>query len=352
METSSITIPLTKNEELCKYYYEHGLSLDALLKDDSHFSGAADFDVEAFKGDTLTEFAREVRFYNEDKIIPEGTDISILLHPRYMPTRPHSHEYIEFAYLLEGECEQIIKGDVHTMKQGDLFLLAPGTEHFDKAYADDILLIYIMAKKKTFGRAFLSLLGHNDILSSFFSQIIFNNKTDSYLAFRTAGDSSIKNLVLQMYKDSKNPDDYSARLLNIQFEWLCLHLLRNHVSHIKILEGKTNSIVVELISYIKENFKTVDLDDVCDRFCYSKGHIQRVLKKSTGQTFNEILTKTKIEQACLLLKNNSISVHDIAGAVGFNDGSHFHRMFKKYMGMTPAEYRKTLGNSVANNDTV
>ena len=335
-------IPLTPNEQLCKYYYEHGLNVEALLDDNAVSSGAGQFDLDAFKNDKLTEYAKEVQCFNEDKIIPPGSDVMLVLHPRYMPTKAHSHEYIEFAYLIEGECEQIIKGDHHIMKQGDLFLIAPGTEHFDKVYSDDILLVYIMARKTTFDTAFLSLLGYNDVLSSFFSQIIFNNKSDSYMAFKTAGDKSIKNIILQMYRDSKNEDDYTARILNVQFEWLCLHLLKNHVANVKVLDEKKTSVVIEILSYIKDNFKTVNLDELCEKFCYSKGHIQRILKKSTGQTFNEIVTQTKIERACILLKNNSLTVQDVSSAVGFNDNSHFHRMFKKYKNQTPAEYRKTL----------
>lgn len=337
-------IKLTQNEELCKYYYEHGLNMEALLSEDSDSVIDGQFDIAAFKSDKHTLFATEVRQFNEDKVIPPGHDVMILRHPRYMPIKKHSHEYIEFVYLLQGECIQYINDEPHVMQAGDLFLLAPGTFHSDKSYSDDILLFYIMARKSTFDSAFLSLLGHNDLLSAFFGQIIFNDKKDSYLIFKTAGDNTIENLIYQMYMDSLEKDKYTARMINIQFEWLCLHLLKHHISHIEMLdEEKTSVNVVEILTYIEDNFKNVDLDSVCDKFCYSKGHIQRLIKKSTGFTFNEIVTKAKLRRACILLRNNILTVQDIAGAVGFHDNSHFHRMFKKYIGLTPAEYRKEHG---------
>lgn len=334
-------IKLTENEQLCKYYYEHGLNMEALLSDSADSTAAGNFDVTAFKEDTLTMFAREIREFNEDVIIPHGHDVMIVRHPRYMPTKKHAHEYIEFAYLVQGECTQYINDVPHEMKPGDIFLLAPGTTHSDESYNDDIILFYIVTRKSTFDTAFLSLLGHNDILSAFFSQITFDNKQNSYLVFKTGEDSALQNLVYQMYCDSLEHDKYSARLTNVQFEWFCLHLLKNHIAHIEMQdENKISINVIEILSYIQDNFKAVDLDTICRMFNYSKGHIQRLIKKSTGFTFNEIVTKAKLRNACSLLHNNNLTIQDISGAVGFNDNSNFHRMFKKYMGLTPAEYRK------------
>lgn len=334
-------IKLTEYEELCKYYYEHGLDMDTLLSGNTDYDVVGNFDIAGFKKDTLTQFARQIKEFNEDVIIPQGHDVMIAMHPRYMPTKKHAHEYIEFAYLVQGECTQYINDIPHEMKPGDIFLLAPGTAHCDESYSDDVIIFYIMTRKSTFDTAFLSLLGHNDILSSFFAQITFDNKQDSYLIFKTNQDTALQNLVYQMYKDSLEHDAYSARLINVQFEWFCLHLLKKHISHTEILDQNKISInVVEILSYIQDNFKTVDLDCICDRFSYSKGHIQRLIKKSTGYTFNEIVTKAKLKNACSLLHNNALTIQDIAGAVGFNDNSHFHRMFKKYIGLTPAEYRK------------
>ena len=96
----------------------------------------------------------------------------------------------------------------------------------------------------------------------------------------------------------------------------------------------------KILYFIEEHYRTVTLDEVCERFNYSRGHVQRILKKNTGETFTEFVTNIKIKRACELLKNHALPIRDIAEAAGFNDESNFYRSFRKKTGLSPASYRK------------
>ncbi len=332
---------LTQNEALCKYFYLNGLCVDELISGKEPAAHTGIFDIAAFQNDKYTLFAKAVHQFNEDLLFPLNIDVSILRHPRYMPVKTHSHEFLEFVYMCEGECVQYIDEKTHHLVEGDLFLLAPGTFHTVRSYSDECILFYIMARKSTFDTAFLSLLSHNDILASFFAQTIYNNDKDVYLQFKTAGDVSLKNLVCQMYDDSLDGGKYAARLINVQFEWFCLNLLKNHMSHVELVHENRSSVnIIGILNYISDRFKTTTLDEVCSHFGYSRGHIQRLIKKNTGLTFNEVLTQARLRRACKLLKNNTLTVQDVAEGVGYGDVSNFHKVFKKSFGITPAEYRK------------
>jgi len=65
----------------------------------------------------------------------------------------------------------------------------------------------------------------------------------------------------------------------------------------------------------------------------------RAFKREQGQTFRDFLIQFRVNQAAILLRNSRSSVLDIAYAVGFNDPSHFARMFRRYIGVTPSTYR-------------
>lgn len=54
----------------------------------------------------------------------------------------------------------------------------------------------------------------------------------------------------------------------------------------------------------------------------------------------EYINRKRIEAACRLLSETQLSVQEISEKVGFSDKSHFYRMFSKFMGGTPAEYRE------------
>lgn len=336
--------PLTKNELLCKHFYLNGLCVDKLIEGGRNTDHANTFDIAAFQNDKSTLFAKTVHQFNEDLLFPLNTDVSILRHPRYMPIKVHAHDFLEFVYMYEGNCVQYLDDKPYHLIEGDLFLLAPGTFHTVHSYDDACILFYIMVRKSTFDTAFLSLLSHNDILASFFAQTIYNDEKDIYLQFKTSGDITLKNLVRQMYDDSLNEGKYTARLLNVQFEYFCLNLLKNHINHIKLIQEKRSiANIIGILNYIFDCFKTVTLDEICARFRYSRGHIQRLIKKNTGFTFHEVLTQTKIQHACELLKNQSLTVQNVAEAIGYGDISNFHKVFKKQMkGITPAQYRKSV----------
>ena len=63
-------------------------------------------------------------------------------------------------------------------------------------------------------------------------------------------------------------------------------------------------------------------------------------KRRTGTTINQYLTNLRIEQAKLLLRDNSLKLYHVADQVGYEDAAYFARIFKNQTGMTPFEYRE------------
>lgn len=342
-----IKIPLSPNEQLCKYFYQQGLDLDPLLSSASSVEKIQDFDVRAFREDKTTlyaEFSDAVSRFNEDTMIPGGADVSIQLHPRYMPVKSHSHEFIEFVYVYQGNCVEYAGEIPYEMSEGDLFLHAPGSWHHMDIFEDDCIVFHIIARHSTFDTVFLSLLNHNDLLATFFAHVIYGKRQGSYLHFKTADDRVLKDWIYQMYLDNLQQDDYSARLLNIQFEWLCVRLLRFHLNDFAFSGSEqTSGNTIDVLNYILDHYKDASLADVARKFHYSDSQLQRIIKKNTGRSFNDLLLQTRLKKACALLKNNSLTIQEVAENSGFHDLSNFHRAFKKAMGITPARYRKGHG---------
>ncbi len=65
----------------------------------------------------------------------------------------------------------------------------------------------------------------------------------------------------------------------------------------------------------------------------------RKFRAAFGMTFREYLVRARINEARRLLMANTISVTGVAYSVGFNDGSHFARLFKRFTGVSPSDYR-------------
>ncbi len=111
-------------------------------------------------------------------------------------------------------------------------------------------------------------------------------------------------------------------------------------------EMLTNETVKQLIQYLKSHYsETITLGSASEIVHLCPVYLSRLVKKETGNTFLEILTRVRMEQACNMLRDPNNKVYEIALAVGIKDSKYFSQIFKRYYGMTPVEFRQNLLNN-------
>lgn len=95
-------------------------------------------------------------------------------------------------------------------------------------------------------------------------------------------------------------------------------------------------------NYIAEHYnETFTLEEVANHIQYSAVHLSRIFKKATDQTPLQYLINLRLREASrLLLSEQSLNVAAIGERVGYEDPFYFSRMFRKYIGVYPSEYRK------------
>ena len=77
----------------------------------------------------------------------------------------------------------------------------------------------------------------------------------------------------------------------------------------------------------------------------SEPHLARLYRAGTGRTIVERLTELRLQVAKSLLLESTLSVTQVAGEVGIISFSHFNRIFKLAVGVTPGDYRRSGGNA-------
>ena len=97
--------------------------------------------------------------------------------------------------------------------------------------------------------------------------------------------------------------------------------------------------LLEITNYIYANYKDVTLDDLSEKFFLSKPYLSKYIKEKSGLTFGDILKQVRMKKARAMLKSSSATVESIAESVGYQNVEHFNRIFKKYVGKTPSQYR-------------
>ena len=71
----------------------------------------------------------------------------------------------------------------------------------------------------------------------------------------------------------------------------------------------------------------------------SASHFSSLFRKATGMSPMDYFIHLKLQKACLLLYSSSIKIKDVALAVGYEDPYYFSRLFKKYLKLSPDQYR-------------
>ena len=88
--------------------------------------------------------------------------------------------------------------------------------------------------------------------------------------------------------------------------------------------------------YPNTNLKLADYADMC---CVSKFHFARIFKEVTGDTPLNYRNKIRIDLAKELLENDYLAVCEIAESLGFASAAYFSDSFKRFVGISPSEYR-------------
>ncbi|AZK45939.1 response regulator transcription factor [Paenibacillus lentus] len=105
--------------------------------------------------------------------------------------------------------------------------------------------------------------------------------------------------------------------------------------------GKHRQAVDFMMEYIHEHYaEDITLAGLADKVYISRNYLSMIFKNITGETFNNYLTRVRIEKARELLMEKKVLVYEVAEMVGYKNVPYFSTVFKKITGMNPTEIVK------------
>lgn len=105
-----------------------------------------------------------------------------------------------------------------------------------------------------------------------------------------------------------------------------------------------NHTIEDAKKYISANYqKDLSLDEISKKLNISPYYFSKLFKEEVGENFIEYVTAMRINKAKELLKDMDRSIKEVGICVGYSDPNYFSRIFKKYEGKTPTEYRESIG---------
>ncbi len=287
------------------------------------------------------------KHHNQTEMIQEhiihniGTSFSHIVYDRF--TMPwHYHEEYELILITSGGGKRFVGDYVDDFKPGDLVLLGANLPHYHMCYG----LVSNDTKQ----------ISSCEVIQ--FTNNIFPNNIDSLEEFVIISDLLQRSRYGIKFTDPSTSNRIKKimtridSLKGIKRVYVLMHILEilGKLPNYKLLTSpdyyssinlnNTSNITNRVYKYLLENFKSkVSLKELSLSFGFNTTALCRYYKRRTQKSIFESLKEIRINFACKLLINSSLSISQIAYECGYDNISNFNRQFKSILGMTPSEYK-------------
>ncbi|MCZ4225412.1 GlxA family transcriptional regulator [Pedobacter rhodius] len=164
--------------------------------------------------------------------------------------------------------------------------------------------------------------------------------------YSSGGASSYWNLLLHII------EKYAGRELSIMAaKFFAIEIDRQSQSPFIMFNGQKkheDEPVKRAQEFIEQNYKEkLSVEELADRFAIGRRHFERRFKKATNNTPSEYIQRVKVEAAKKQLENSSKNVNEVMYDVGYLDSKSFRAVFKKFTGLSPADYKQKYNRQAA-----
>ena len=98
-------------------------------------------------------------------------------------------------------------------------------------------------------------------------------------------------------------------------------------------------MILKLLRYVEDHYADASLSEAAKLLFTDIYTLSRTIRKQTTKTFTMLVQDKRLSQAAFYLRNTDRNVDDISIAVGYENISYFHRIFRQKYGMSPAKFR-------------
>lgn len=247
----------------------------------------------------------------------------------------HFHQFYEIHILLDQQASHIIEGNYYDIQPYDMVLLRPSLLHktqYPEGAPKKRLIINFAIPQNT--------LGLEDAFHSVFS--VFDEQLPIF-RFSEEIRQYIFNSINEIFTLSKQPSSINPLIIHSKFLAFLGSIYQHRADNIYSQPEASNSIIhkmYSITSYIHSHYADeLSLDFLSTQFFISPYYLSHQFKKITGFTLTTYIQMTRIRNAQQLLIYSHMKITEIAERCGFTSFSQFNRVFNKFNGLSPSQFR-------------
>jgi AraC-like DNA-binding protein len=277
-----------------------------------------------------------------EKIIPSfGSSLLVKKHVQFLKTKKafwHFHPEIELVYVNKGKGKRHIGNHISYFNNSQLVLIGGNLPHL--GYMDRLTTngseTLIQFKPDFLGATFFKIPEMATIAKLFERAkkgVRFNIEIKKRIGAKIEALVNLESTekiisFLDILKELATTDDYT--------------LLNANGFAFESVSQDSNKIEI-IYKHINDNFKEhISLDEVSNLVSMTVPAFCRYFKKSTGKTFTKLVNEYRVVHATKLLAESNMSVTNISFDCGFNNFSHFNKLFKEFTGKSASIYRSEM----------
>lgn len=257
----------------------------------------------------------------------------------------HNSLNLIFIFFIKGRGTIKIEGTSYDIHEGDVILLNP-SERFlfnvdDNCFHERIVLFTNMKMFKAFP------CDCSSVFSLFYKR---TNGTGNQLSSKMVTKHGVDRLFFELVDIMREKSETSTPLSICKIvEILCtISKIITNVPATNMDYVSKNIVIDNALHYINENYtKDITIQDIAEHANVHKSYLSHKFKEQVGISLWTYLVLRRLYKFNSLIHENR-SMENIAYDVGFKNYSNFFKLYKKYMGITPMEFKK---QSLENNNT-
>lgn len=244
-------------------------------------------------------------------------------------TEPHSHDFYEFYFLLDGKREFFLENKMFSLDKNTLVVIPPFVIHKTeggpyKRINVNISGNYFSAYEKTIVEQLLN------------TTVVLINDADKPFLYKLLNEG-----IKAQVNNLPNKNEIMAAYFHALIVYLGETELKSGVESAELNVRSYSADILKIVKYLNNNFANkLSLQDIADSFFISRTKLCTEFKKTMNCSVNEYITTLRITEAKKMLDDTNKSMDQIAYECGFSSASYFGLIFKKETGKAPSYFRK------------